>query len=163
MRFISVIAGVVMASPSVTIQENGQNKQLYFVGPGAGGGGNNLAMSHGGRAYLAWSDKVGPDNFYTPNLRGGSIEFTVDLASAGCSCNAALYLVRMPGKNGDGSPRPSSSNDFYCDGNNVGGSYCPEHDIMEANTYAFQATAHKCGRPNGNGVYNWCDGGGQCW
>jgi len=56
MRFLSVLAGVVMGSPSVTVNENGQNKQLYFVGPGAGGGGNNLAMSHGGRAYLATSD-----------------------------------------------------------------------------------------------------------
>ena len=121
-----------------------------------------MSVRHGGRSYLARSDKLGPDNFYLPNLLGGSIEFDVDLSSAGCSCNAALYLVSMPGRNPDGSPRKGPG-DYYCDGNNVGGSYCPEFDIMEANTYAFQATPHKCNRPSASGHYDSCDGAGSCW
>jgi len=136
---------------------------MYFVGAEAEGEGSDFNVRHGGRSYLATSDKLGPDNFYKPNLRGGSLEYTVDVSTAGCSCNAALYLVRGPGKNEDGSYRLSPSDDYYCDGNKVGGAYCPEFDIMEANTYAFQATPHKCNKPSDKGWYDWCDGAGSCW
>ena len=68
----------------------------------------------------------------------------------------------MPGKEWDGTPRRGGG-DYYCDGNNVGGSFCPEFDIMEANTYAFQATPHKCNSPSDKGHYDWCDGAGSCW
>ena len=50
----------------------------------------------------------------------------------------------------------------YCDANMVGGHWCPEFDIMEANRHAFHVTAHKCDEPNPNGVYSNCDRGGQC-
>lgn len=45
----------------------------------------------------------------------------------------------------------------------VGGHWCPEFDIMEANTYAFQTTPHRCDAPNSKGHYSNCDRGGQCY
>jgi len=63
--------------------------------------GNELTVKHDGRTYLGVSERssgsLDPHGWYIPNLVGGSIEFDVDLSQAGCSCNAALYLVSMPG------------------------------------------------------------------
>ena len=44
----------------------------------------------------------------------------------------------------------------------VGGNYCPEFDIMEANQWCSQTTAHKCNAPS-NGHYSSCDRGGNGW
>jgi len=119
-----------------------------------------------GRVYIAKYDAGGermePDMYYSPNLLGGSLEYDVDLSNAGCSCNAAVYLVYMPGRDVDGNPEPSLSNDFYCDANLVGGTYCPEMDIMEANLYSWHTTAHRCNAPDEKGSYYWCDNGGDC-
>ena len=65
----------------------------------------------------------------------------------------------MPGYNANGQPDPSQSKDYYCDANQVGGVYCPEMDIMEANQYAFAITPHKCDNPV-NKHYYYCDRGG---
>jgi len=100
--------------------------------------------------------------FYTPNLLGGSVEFDVDLSNAGCSCNIAFYLVKMPAKGWNGVPSAQGGN-YYCDANDVGGAWCPEIDIMEANKYAFQATPHKCDPPTDKGHYTNCDKSGKGW
>ena len=39
--------------------------------------------------------------------------------------------------------------------------YCPEFDIMEANTYSFRSTPHKCDSPDSKGHYWSCDRGGN--
>ena len=96
--------------------------------------GSTMTIPHGSRAYLAHTDALGPDNFYLPNVNGGYWEYDVDLSQSGCSCNAAFYLVSMPGHDYNGNPDPSEHNDYYCDANQVGGVWCPEFDIMEANT-----------------------------
>lgn len=101
--------------------------------------------------------------FYTPNLLGGQVEYDMDLSQSSCSCNAALYLVSMPGKDWNGNPDPSSGGDYYCDANKVGGVFCTEIDIMEANTYAWQTTPHNCDAPTNKGHYNNCDGSGKGW
>ena len=65
----------------------------------------------------------------------------------------------MPGKEADGSDH--ISDDFsYCDANNVGGLYCPEFDLMEANKQSWNAIAHKCDPPSSLGYYDSCDHGG---
>lgn len=126
-----------------------------------GGSGSKISLPYGGRSYLATSDKLGPDNFFRPNLAGGSIEYDVDLTRVKCSCNAAVYLAYMPGHRPDGSYMNSQNNDYYCDGMKVEGNYCPELDLMESNQYAWRGTAHKCNPPNSGGYFSWCDHNGQ--
>lgn len=126
--------------------------------------GSTVSIKHGGRSYLAIRDagSIEQDMFYAPNILGGAIEWDMDISQSTCSCNAALYLISMPGKDQDGNPWPSGANDFYCDANQVGGNFCPEMDIMEANQYAWHTTPHKCDDPTDKGHYWWCDKGGSC-
>ena len=86
--------------------------------------------------------------------------FTMDISTAGCGCNGALYAVAMPGVAADGTPAPGTSRDFYCDANNVSGIWCTEMDLIEANTAAMAATPHVCDAPDANGFVPKCDGGG---
>lgn len=115
-------------------------------------------MPHNGRAYMTTSDKLGPDNFYQPNLLNGSLEYDIDLSQAGCSCNVVVYLLHMPGIDKDGNIWPTDGKDYYCDAKGVGGEMCPDHDVMEANKWAFQATPHTCEDPDNKGHFSKCDG-----
>lgn len=85
-------------------------------------------------------------DFYMPKLIGGSIQVDIDLSGAGCSCNAAFYLSKMPGS------KFTLGEDYYCDAQPTANNICTEMDLVEANTYAFQATPHTPG-----------DGSGKCW
>ena len=87
---------------------------------------------------------VQPGNLYRPNLLGGSVEWDIDLSNVGCGCNAAIYMVLMPGKNTNGVPNPGEWGNYYCDANDVGGQWCPEMDMMEANNLAWHTTPHRC-------------------
>lgn len=68
----------------------------------------------------------------------------------------------MPARDENGNP-VKGHGDYYCDANMVGGNWCPEFDIMEANTYAWHSTPHKCDNPNDHGHYYNCDRGGSCF
>ena len=61
------------------------------------------------------------------------MEYDVDLSRVSCGCNAALYMIGMPGVDANGQPFESTDGMHYCDAAKVGGNYCPEFDIMEAN------------------------------
>ena len=65
-------------------------------------------------------------------LTGKTFSFDIELSSTECGCNAALYMVSMKGQTG------------YCDANNVGGKWCNELDIMEANKHSIHITPHCC-------------------
>ena len=163
--FSKILAlGAVAAFPTINIKEDGKPKTLYIVGADwyTPTGGDTMDIPHGGRSYLATSDSLGPDNFYGLNMLGGSIAYDVDLSNSGCSCNAALYLISMPGLDFDGHPSKGGG-DYYCDANNVGGQWCPEFDIMEANTYAWHTTPHMCDSKTDKGHYNHCDQSGSCF
>lgn len=99
--------------------------------------------------------------YFKPNLLGGSIGFTVDLSQHTCNCVAAVYLVKMPGKDSNGNTWWDTDGYGYCDAQGQGGgNMCPEVDIMEANKYAFSGTPHHCDAPMSSGYYNSCDGNG---
>lgn len=121
-----------------------------------------MTMQHDFRAYLV---DACPQSFsaqmYNTRLEllGKRLNYTVDLSTAGCACNAALYLVHMPAYNSSQQPDKTRCGDFYCDANNVCGLWCPEMDVMEANTAAMQVTPHKCAEPTGS-WYPSCDKGG---
>lgn len=61
---------------------------------------------------------------------------------------------------------PSADNTWdpfkYCDAAAIGGSFCPEFDLMEANKYNYISTAHRCETPDGDGVFKNCDRNGEC-
>lgn len=70
-------------------------------------------------------------------LSGKTLSLTIDLAQAGCGCNAAIYLVAMPQ-----NLMPTDCKDYYCDANSVCGVTCVEIDLVEANKVAFVSTVH---------------------
>ena len=106
----------------------------------------SITLQGGGRVYIGDvpSDIITPESFYQINLLGKTLVFDVDLSNVGCSCNGALYLVNMPAYGPKQQPAPGANGDFYCDANAVGGTYCPEMDVMESNKFAMASTAHTC-------------------
>lgn len=119
-------------------------------------GASSLSFDFNNRMYLSTVDVVDPTKYFKANLLGGGIEFDVDLSRVGCGCLTALYTVLMPAVQNTNDPLQ------YCDGAQVGGHYCPEFDVMEANKWAYKSTGHRCDAPNSNGVYNRCDHNGSC-
>ena len=101
-------------------------------------------------------DAIDPTSYFRANLVGGGVKYDVDLSRTGCGCITTLYNVLMPAVDNYSDPFK------YCDANEVGGHWCPEFDIMEANKWAFRAVGHSCDAPNSNGVYQSCDRSGQC-
>ena len=165
---IAMVIGLALAQdqyPEITIRENGEDKKVYIVQNSGTTpkGGDTLNVAWGQRAYLANNASLGEDNFYGVNLLGGSISYDVNLSAAGCSCNHAFYLVSMPGRDVNGKPSTGDFDDYYCDANKVGGQWCPEFDLMEADTFAWHSTPHKCDPANSKGHYFNCDRGGSCF
>lgn len=92
-------------------------------------------------------------------LLGKEITYTVDRSTVGCSCNSAFYTVSMPGYNAQQQLDKSDWGMYYCDANQVGGVFCPEMDISEANQFTLASVPHKCDDPNGL-HYESCDRAG---
>lgn len=84
------------------------------------------------------SDSWDPNQFTKIRLLDQRITVTVDLSQIGCGCNLALYLVSMPGHSDGGKHEP----DYYCDANDVGGVWCPEMDLLEANNMAMSVRSN---------------------
>ena len=151
---------------NVKVAINGQDKELSVLGGDWSRNyvsvrGGSITLRGGGRVYLGneGSGELSPNAFYQASLLGKRLKFDVDLSQVGCSCNGALYAVSMPAYNSGQRPSPGSTGEYYCDANNVGGSYCPEMDIMEANKYAMASTAHTC-QYSPPHYYSYCDHGG---
>ena len=90
-------------------------------------------MAYDGKAFL-----------YQPFLRGGSVQYDVDLSTVGCGCTAGVYAVNSSGycspENGEiDSDRPQ----------------CMSMEVMQANVSGFQTKMHPCA----NGT---CDAVSQC-
>merc|ERR1719203_134537 len=136
-----------------------------LAGSGGTVSGGNLTLRHnsGYTLFSEFADSWEPSNIAQLKVLGKLLRFTVDLSDVGCACNLALYLISSPALDWNGMPSPGTDRGgqppYYCDANEVGGQWCPEIDIMEANNHAFQATPHKCDEP-ANGHYTSCDRAG---
>jgi hypothetical protein len=148
---------------SVNVTLDGEDKTLYIVTKDGLSGGSGIGIPHNTRGYFSETPDASPENFFKPNLLGGSVEFDVDLSQMECGCIAAFYTVSMPAKDWNGNYTPGEDGLYYCDANQVGGTYCPEFDIMEANKYAMQVTPHYCDSPSDKGHYDSCNRSGSCW
>jgi len=82
---------------------------------------------------------------FKPYLRGGAMQYTVDLSTVPCGCVAGVYAVKL--------------DDFGCSEESLATAdrnpSCPSIDIMQANPYGFNVAAHPCA----NGT---CDARSQC-
>ena len=138
----------------VTIKENGQSVTRYAVStypPLASVSGSSIMLKHDSQVQIAKTNEANytSNSFAEYKLNGKTLSFTANISEVDCSCNAALYLVTMPGYGSNGKPDPGKSGDYYCDANEGNGEWCWEMDIMEANKYAIQITPHKCDQPPG--------------
>ena len=128
--------------------------------------GSAVKLAYNDRAYVVSECPVS-GGVFSPDLfakrlpmLGQAWSFTMDISSAGCGCNGAMYAVAMPGVAANGSFMPGGAGDYYCDANDVGGNWCTEIDLIEANTAAMAATPHACDAPDAKGHVAKCDGGG---
>jgi len=123
----------------------------------------SLTMKWGGeiRGFLAKHamDEMLMENYYNFTLLDKELSYDIDLGNVGCSCNAALFHVTMPGYNPDGTIARGNENPYYCDANQVGGVWCWEHDTIEGNKYTMATTPHTCNQAPGQYI-DGCDRGG---
>ena len=81
---------------------------------------------------------------FTPLIRGGAIQFTVDVSNHGCGCVAGAYLVAIKaGCNGEEEQADMPDGTMPS---------CPSIDIMQANPYGFNVAAHPCANGNCDAV-----------
>jgi len=164
-------AAAECAGPIAVRAANGSSATWHVVtAAGAGAAavsanGAALSIAHNQRAYIVRDCAAADMNFSAAmfagawSLVGQQVSFTVNLSSAGCGCNAAFYLVKMPATDENGLPTLGEG-DGYCDANDVGREWCPEMDILEANTAALAVTPHRCDAPVSGDHYTSCDKGG---
>ena len=131
-----IAAAALSEYSTIQIMENGIPETLYVASYFKNSAGNTIDMPFNSGAVLIESPTVDPNHFYKPNLLGGSVDYDVDLSLSNCGCIAAFYLFKAPGKDVNGNPW-NTDGYYYCDANQVGGNFCPEFDIMEANQWAF--------------------------
>jgi len=171
MTWAVVLALVVTAAPAAACTAGrgatigGIDEAMHWKGDGAHIYGNHVTLKHNAGLSLMsdeCSDSWQPGGFKKLQLLGRTLSFTVDLSRVGCACNVAVYLIETPAKDATGKFHSGTCpwSPYYCDANQVCGSFCPEVDIMEANNHAFQSTPHKCDAPSEAGHYASCDRAG---
>ena len=145
------------------LEINGQKNNFYVVSQdwckdSIKVEGGSVTIINGGNFNIARVERqdFAPDMYEDFKLLGSQLEYTVDMSNVPCSCNAALYFLKMPGYDASQNPAPSAGGNYYCDAMKVGGYYCPDMDVAEANKYATAITAHKCDTPEGK-FYKECD------
>merc|ERR1712086_397476 len=105
-KYLALTLGVAAAFPTIKVKENGVDMTLYMVGQNnMKQGDSEVDVKFNGRAYLTKEDKV-DGQYYSPSLMGGSLEYDVNLSESGCSCDAAVYLTKMPALDANGKEFP---------------------------------------------------------
>lgn len=113
---------------------------------------SGLNISSNNSVLLKQSPYEGHEYAFKPYIRGGAIEYTVDLSSHGCGCVAGVYAVAMNEQCNGETEQDISSAEME---SGMMPSGCQSIDVMQANPYGFNMSAHPC--HNGN-----CDYNSQC-
>ena len=96
--FLATLAAAVVQAKqldSVKITIDGVETTKYLASDDCFAEGNSVHCPHGGRGFLVnepWFELNDP-NFYTPSLKGASIEFDVDLSQTDCGNLSNLSIV----------------------------------------------------------------------
>jgi hypothetical protein len=122
---------------------------------------SSVTVSANAKGIFSLTPYLDPNQYFKPNLLGGSIEYDVYLGSVGCICVATMQLVAMPGRDSSGNLW-NTDGYYYCDSKKSNFNYCPEFDVMEANMWVWQSTAHTCNASTDNGFFAQCDKKGPC-
>lgn len=101
---------------AISVTVDGVPKTLYMAINSNKSHDSTITIPYNQRGYLSNTPSLDPNQFFRPNLLGGSIEFDVDLTTRNCGCVAALYLVGMPGKDQNGNLW-NTDGYYYCDAN----------------------------------------------
>jgi len=164
---MTLLIPVVLAvnQGALRIEQDGEALDLHVVALADKGSmfftsGRSLTMKWGGelRGFLAEreTDDMPADNYFNFTLINKEVSYDINLGSVGCSCNAALFFVAMPGYSKDGRIAHGDWNPYYCDANEIGGVWCWEHDTIEGNMHAMATTPHTCSGPPGEYIES-CD------
>ena len=135
------------------ITQDGSSKNLYFRSQDWSSAEldqnkSRIKVPENNSILLKNQEYEGYNYAYKPYVRGGAIQYTVDLSNHGCGCVAGVYAVAMkPGCNGE-NEQPTDVSDGSMPS-------CPSIDVMQANPYGFNVAAHPC--KNGS-----CDAQSQC-
>merc|ERR1712194_622779 len=141
---------------ALTVNLDGVDTELHVIA--AADKSEELFVTDGAALKLKWDgelrgflgtsamDEMPLSNYHNFSLFNKEVSYDIDLGKVGCSCNAALFFVSMPGFNEDGTI--AQGNDphlpWYCDATGIGGVKCWEHDTIEGNQYTMGVTPHKC-------------------
>jgi hypothetical protein len=112
---------------------------------------SRVHVSSNNSILLKDNEYEGYEYTFKPFIRGGAIQYTVDLSSQGCGCVAGVYAVAM-----NSQCNPEAEQDMSAAEMESGMMpSCASIDVMQANPYGFNVSAHPCA--NGN-----CDYQSQC-
>ena len=107
---LALLTSAVMAynNGPIDVKVEKEHKTLYVVSNSAFVNllevkDDAVTLKHGARAYLGMKplEDLTYENYYDISLFDTELSYDVDLSTVGCSCNAALYFVAMPGYNKD--------------------------------------------------------------
>ena len=120
----------IITPGTVPVTVDGQTSQWSIAVAGGANAGTwvnangSMTMRHNDRGYLVNLGSSCPDAFDADmllasrlSLVGKTMNYTVDLSTVGCACNAAFYMTSMPGYNASNQPDPTTGGDYYCDAN----------------------------------------------
>ena len=159
MRTFAVSAIIAVAANAMyheyPITVDGSAKNLYYRSQDWSSADQDVPgrvnVSSNNAILLKHNEFEGHEYAYKPYIRGGAIEYTVDLGSHGCGCVAGVYAIAVNSQCNGETEQDMSSAEME---SGMMPS-CASIDVMQANPYGFNVSAHPCA--NGN-----CDYQSQC-